>query len=180
MNGKNALVTEAEGNGTVLTVEYSLAVSSGLRGQVVSFCDGSDVTVSLFADGSAEPKYTVSVPGGTKDSSGQYTTTYDIPEVAPGTYTMQVSKNKHVTREYTVTVSGDVKTQDAKIHLMGDINGDGRISIGDINKANLHAKGKKILLGYELACADINGDGRVTTSDVNKMNLHNKGKSLLW
>ena len=180
VNGKNALVTEAEGNGTVLTVEYSLAVSSGLRGQVVSFCDGSDVTVSLFADGSAEPKYTVSVPGGTKDSSGQYTATYDIPEVAPGTYTMQVSKKNHVTREYTVTVSGDVKTQDAKIHLMGDINGDGRISIGDINKANLHAKGKKILLGYELACADINGDGRVTTSDVNKLNLHNKGKSLLW
>lgn len=180
VNGKNALVTEAAGNGTVLTVEYSLAVSSGLRGQVVSFRDGSDVTVSLFADGSAEPKYTVSVPGGTKDSSGQYTTTYDIPEVAPGTYTMQVSKKNHVTREYTVTVSGDVKTQDVKIHLMGDINGDGRISIGDINKANLHAKGKKILLGYELACADINGDGRVTTSDVNKMNLHNKGKSLLW
>lgn len=180
VNGNKALVTEAEGNGTVLTVEYSLAVSSGLRGQVVSFCDGSDVTVSLFADGSAEPKYTVSVPGGTKDSSGQYTTTYDIPEVAPGTYTMQVSKKNHVTREYTVTVSGDVKTQDAKIHLMGDINGDGRISIGDINQANLHAKGKKILLGYELACADINGDGRVTTSDVNKMNLHNKGKSLLW
>lgn len=180
VNGKNALVTEAEGNGTVLTVEYSLAVSSGLRGQVVSFCDGSDVTVSLFADGSAEPKYTVSVPGGTKDSSGQYTTTYDIPEVAPGTYTMQVSKKNHVTREYTVTVSGDAVTQDAKIHLMGDINGDGRISIGDINKANLHAKGKKILLGYELACADVNGDGRVTISDVNKLSLHNKGKSLLW
>lgn len=180
VNGKNALVTEAEGNGTVLTVEYSLAVSSGLRGQVVSFCDGSDVTVSLFADGSAEPKYTVSVPGGTKDSSGQYTTTYDIPEVAPGTYTMQVSKKNHVTREYTVTVSGDAVTQDAKIHLMGDINGDGRIGIGDINKANLHAKGKKILLGYELACADINGDGRVTISDVNKLSLHNKGKSLLW
>ena len=180
VNGKNALVTEAEGNGTVLTVEYSLAVSSGLRGQVVSSCDGSDVTVSLFADGSAEPKYTVSVPGGTKDSSGQYTTTYDIPEVAPGTYTMQVSKKNHVTREYTVTVSGDAVTQDAKIHLMGDINGDGRIGIGDINKANLHAKGKKILLGYELACADINGDGRVTISDVNKLSLHNKGKSLLW
>ena len=180
VNGKNALVTEAAGNGTVLTVEYSLAVSSGLRGQAVSFRDGSDVTVSLFADGSAEPKYTVSVLGGTKDSSGQYTTTYDIPEVAPGTYTMQVSKKNHVTREYTITVGTDALTQDVKIHLMGDINGDGRISIGDINQANLHAKGKKILLGYELACADINGDGRVTTSEVNKLNLHNKGKSLLW
>lgn len=180
VNGAKAYISAQDGNRTTLTVGYSVPVASGVHGQVVSFCDGSDVTVSLFADGSAEPKYTVSVPGGTKDSSGQYTTTYDIPEVAPGTYTMQVSKKNHVTREYTVTVSGDAVTQDAKIHLMGDINGDGRISIGDINQANLHAKGKKILLGYELACADINGDGRVTTSDVNKMNLHNKGKSLLW
>lgn len=180
VNGAKAYISAQDGNRTTLTVGYSVPVASGVHGQVVSFCDGSDVTVSLFADGSAESKYTVSVPGGTKDSSGQYTTTYDIPEVAPGTYTMRVSKKNHVTREYTVTVSGDAVTQDAKIHLMGDINGDGRISIGDINKANLHAKGKKILLGYELACADINGDGRVTTSDVNKMNLHNKGKSLLW
>ena len=180
VNGAKAYISAQDGDRTTLTVGYSVPVASGVHGQVVSFCDGSDVTVSLFADGSAEPKYTVSVPGGTKDSSGQYTTTYDIPEVAPGTYTMRVSKKNHVTREYTVTVSGDAVTQDVKIHLMGDINGDGRISIGDINQANLHAKGKKILLGYELACADINGDGRVTTSDVNKMNLHNKGKSLLW
>lgn len=180
VNGAKAYISAQDGDRTTLTVGYSVPVASGVHGQVVSFCDGSDVTVSLFADGSAESKYTVSVPGGTKDSSGQYTTTYDIPEVAPGTYTMRVSKKNHVTREYTVTVSGDAVTQDVKIHLMGDINGDGRISIGDINKANLHAKGKKILLGYELACADINGDGRVTTSDVNKMNLHNKGKSLLW
>ncbi len=180
VNGNKALVAEAEGNGTVLTVEYSLAVSSGLRGQAVSFHDGSDVTVSLFADGSAEPKYTVAVPGGTKDSSGQYTTTYDIPEVAPGTYTMRVSKKNHVTREYTITVGTDAVTQDVKIHLMGDINGDGRISISDTNKANLHAKGKMILLGYEFTCADVNGDGRVTISDVNKLNLHYKGKSLLW
>ncbi len=180
VNGAKAYISAQDGDRTTLTVGYSVPVASGVHGQAVSFRDGSDVTVSLFADGSAEPKYTVSVPGGTKDSSGQYTTTYDIPEVAPGTYTMRVSKKNHVTREYTVTVSGDVKTQDVKIHLMGDINGDGRISIGDVNKANLHAKGKKILLGYELACADINGDGRVTISDINKLNLHNKGKSLLW
>ena len=180
VNGAKAYISAQDGDRTTLTVGYSVPVASGVHGQAVSFRDGSDVTVSLFADGSAEPKYTVSVPGGTKDSSGQYTTTYDIPEVAPGTYTMQVSKKNHVTREYTITVGTDALTQDAKIHLMGDINGDGRISIGDINQANLHAKGKKILLGYELACADINGDGKVTISDVNKLNLHNKGKSLLW
>lgn len=46
VNGEKAQVTEAEGSGMALTVEYSLAVSSGLHGQVVSFLDGSDVTVS--------------------------------------------------------------------------------------------------------------------------------------
>lgn len=180
VNGAKAYISAQDGDRITLTAGYTVPVASGVHGQVTSFMNDGDVTVALFADGSAQPQYTTTVPGGTKDSSGQYTTTYDIPEVAPGTYTMQVSKKNHVTREYTVTVSGDAVTQDVKIHLMGDINGDGRISIGDINQANLHAKGKKILLGYELACADINGDGRVTTSDVNKLNLHNKGKSLLW
>ena len=87
VNGNKALVAEAEGNGTAITVEYSLAVSSGLRGQVVSFHDDSDVTVALFADGSAQPQYTTTVPAGEK-SGGKYTAVYDIPEVAPGTYTI--------------------------------------------------------------------------------------------
>ena len=62
VNGNKALATEAAGSGVALTVEYSLAISSGLHGQAVSFLNDSDVTVSLFAGGSAEPKYTVAVP----------------------------------------------------------------------------------------------------------------------
>lgn len=180
VNGEKAQVTEAEGNGMALTVEYSLAVSSGLRGQAVSFLDGSDVTVSLFAEGSAESKYTTTVPGGTKDSSGKYTTTYEIPEVAPGTYIMRVSKKNHVAREYTITVGAEAVTQDVQIHLKGDINGDGRINTSDVGKANAHAKGSSLLTDYQFACADINGDGKVNTSDVGKINAHARGKSLLW
>ena len=180
VNGEKAQVTEAEGNGMALTVEYSLAVSSGLHGQVVSFHDGSDVTVSLFAEGSAESKYTTTVPGGTKDSSGKYTTTYEIPEVAPGTYIMRVSKKNHVAREYTITVGAEAVTQDVQIHLKGDINGDGRINTSDVGKANAHAKGSSLLTDYQFACADINGDGKVNTSDVGKINAHARGKSLLW
>ncbi len=185
VNGKNALVTEAEGNGTVLTVEYSLAVSSGLRGQVVSFRDGSDVTVSLFADGSAEPKYTVSVPGGTKDSSGQYTATYDIPEVAPGTYTMQVSKKNHVTREYTVTVSGDAKTQNAEIWLLGDVNGDGVRDMTDVvqicrrfnGKTSVFDNGDAETRAYRLKVADIYADNSIDTTDINQILRYYNGKS---
>lgn len=125
VNGNRALVTETEWNGTAVTVEYFLAVSSGLHGQVVSFHDGSDVTFSLFAEGSAEPGYTVRVLGGTKDSSGKYTAVYDIPSVTAGTYTVQMSKKSRVTREHTVTVGGDVKTLNAEIWLFGDVTGDG-------------------------------------------------------
>lgn len=180
VNGNKALATEAAGSGVALTVEYSLAVSSGLRGQAVSFLDGSDVTVSLFADGSAEPKHTVTVPGGMKDSSGKYTATYEIPEVAAGTYTMKVSKKNHVTREYTVTVTSGAKTQNVQIHLMGDVNGDGKISTSDVLKANFHAKRVTLLTGYEFLCADVNSDGNITTVDVNKINFHAKKVKFLW
>ena len=136
VNGEKAYVSAQDGNRTTLTVGYTVPVASGVRGQVVSFHDGSDVTVSLFADGSAQPQYTTTVPAGEK-SGGKYTAVYDIPEVAPGTYTMKVMKNNHVTREYTVTVSAENVTQDVKIHLKGDITGDGKVNTFDIVKMNL-------------------------------------------
>ncbi len=181
VNGNKALVTEAAGNGVALTVEYSLAVSSGLRGQVVSFHDGSDVTVSLFIAGSAEPKYTVAVPGGTKDSSGKYTATYDIPEVAPGTYTMQVSKKNHVTRAYTVTVSGDAKTQNAEIWLLGDVNGDGRVNAMDCTRLLMHVNRSMLLTdAYALKCADVNGDSRLNAMDCTRLLTHVNKTQPLW
>ena len=179
VNGEKAYVSAQDGDRTTLTVGYSVPVASGVRGQVVSFHDGSDVTFSLFADGSAQPQYTTTVPAGEK-SGGKYTAVYDIPEVAAGTYTMQVSKKNHVTREYTITVGAEAVTQDVQIHLKGDINGDGRINTSDVGKANAHAKGSSLLTDYQFACADINGDGKVNTSDVGKINAHTRGKSLLW
>ena len=179
VNGEKAQVSEADGNGVALTVEYSLAVSSGLHGRVESFLDDSDVTVALFAAGSAQPQYTTTIPAGEK-SNGKYTAVYDIPSVAAGTYTVKVSKENHVTREYTLTVGTEAVTQDMRIHLKGDINGDGKINTSDVGKANAHAKGSSLLSDYQFACADINGDGNVNTSDVGRINAHARGKSLLW
>ena len=180
VNGNKALVAEAEGNGTAITVEYSLAVSSGIRGQVVSFHDGSDVTVSLFAAGSAEPQYTVAVPAGEK-SGGKYTAVYDIPEVAPGTYTMQVSKKNHVTREYTVTVSGSAKTQNAEIWLLGDVNGDGRVNAMDCTRLLTHVNKTQLLTdAYVLKCADVNRDSRVNAMDCTRLLTHVNKTQPLW
>ena len=179
VNGEKAYVSAQDGNRTTLTVGYTVPVASGVRGQVTSFMNDGDVTVSLFAAGSAEPQYTVAVPAGEKNG-GKYTAVYDIPEVAPGTYTMKVMKNNHVTREYTVTVGAENVTQDVKIHLKGDINGDGKVNTSDVGKANSHAKGTSTLTGYDFACADVNGDGKVNTSDVGKINSHAKGTNKLW
>lgn len=154
--------------------------SGSVSGTVKSFNSASDkVTIQLIQQGHSEPAYETTVSGGTKEGN-QYTASYTISGIASGTYTMRVLKKNHVTREYTITVGGEAVTQNVKIHLKGDINGDGKVTIGDVNRANLHAKGKSKLTLYEFACADINGDGRITISDVNRANLHVKGKSLLW
>lgn len=154
--------------------------SGSVSGTVKSFNSAADqVTIQLIQQGQSEPAYETTVSGGTKEGN-QYTASYTISGIASGTYTMRVLKKNHVTREYTITVGGEAVTQNVKIHLKGDINGDGKITIGDVNRANLQAKGKSKLTLYEFACADINGDGKITISDVNRANLHVKGKSLLW
>ena len=147
--------------------------SGTLSGTVKSFNSTTDpVTVQLFKSGSSAAAYNTTVRGNS--------VSYTISGIASGTYTMKVSKKNHVTREYTITVGTQAVTQNVQINLKGDINGDGRVNISDVNRANLHTKGRSTLTGYEFACADTNGDGRVNISDVNKLNLHVKGKSLLW
>ena len=144
-----------------------------VSGTATSFGSATDnVTVQLIASGESTAAYETVVKG----NSASYT----FDAVAPGTYTMKVSKANHVTREYTVTVGAENVTQDVKIHLKGDINGDGRVNTSDVGKANSHAKGTSTLTGYDFACADVNGDGRVNTSDVGKINSHAKGTNKLW
>ena len=144
-----------------------------VSGAVTSFNDVSgDVTLQLIPQGLTEPAYETIVKGNTVN--------YSFASVAAGTYTLKVSKANHVTREYTIVVGTEAVVQDVKIHLKGDVNGDGKITIVDVNRANLHFKNKSALSGYELLCADISGDGKVTIIDVNRMNLHFKNKTKLW
>ena len=180
VNGNKALVTEAAGGGVALTVEYSVAVSSGLRGQVVSFLDDSDVTVALFANGSAQPQYTTTVPAGEK-SGEKYTAVYDIPEVAAGTYTVKVSKKNHVTREYTVTVGGDTKTLDTRIHLLGDVDLDGVVNIKDCSRLFKHVnKTQPLTDPYALKCADTDADTTVNIKDCSRLFKHVNKTQPLW
>ena len=103
-----------------------------------------------------------------------------LDDIREGDYTLRISKKDHVTREYDVTVSGSTSLN-TKIHPIGDINGDGKVTAIDFTRANSHARGVSLLSGYELKCADVlNNDGKVTAADAARINSAARGVSPLW
>ena len=161
-----------EADVTVTVEEPVIGVT--LSGTVTSFqSETENVTIQLFAADQTEAAYTATVTGNSAS--------YSIETVLAGTYTMKVSKANHVTREYTVTVDADDMTQDAKICLLGDVNGDGKVTMVDYGRANSHAKEVLLLTGYELQCADtVKQDGLITFADAGRINAHVKETTLLW
>ena len=184
----DAKLSEEFADGTVLALlnnghwtqgeddEYPVlgdAPGVAVSGMVTSFGEESEqTTVQLCPSGSDTPAFSVMLTG--------THAMYSFEGVAAGTYTLKVSKENHVTREYTIVVDSSSVIQDVKIHLKGDINGDGRISVSDVGLANAHAKKVSTLEGYQFDCANVNGDARITISDVGLLNAHAKKKSLLW
>lgn len=58
-----------------------------------------------------------------------------------------------------------------KIVVKGDLTGDGKITISDVVKANLHTVGIQLLKNEFLKAGDITGDGKVTITDLVIINL---------
>ena len=189
MNGKSVnqwMEYDDNTNGHFLRVYESYKVldpsaSGSVSGTVKSSQSATDkVTIQLIQQGHSEASYETIVASGTKVGN-QYTASYSISGIASGTYTMRVMKKNHVTREYTITVGGEAVTQNVKIHLKGDIDGNGTVTTMDVIRANSHARGVTLLTDYALKCADVVGtDGTVTTMDVIRINAHAKGTSKLW
>lgn len=107
-------------------------------------------------------------------------TDYGLGRVNAGTYTMQVSKKNHVTREYTVTIGDEALTQDVELHLVGDITGDGVINARDKKTMFNHISGSSKLNGYDFKVADVNGDGVINARDKKMLFNHISGSSGLW
>lgn len=64
-----------------------------------------------------------------------------------------------------------VNVEEEKELIIGDINGDGKVTVTDIAKIKLHFIEKEFLTGKELMAADINKDGRITITDVALLKL---------
>ena len=155
------------------TVEAPASATYSVSGNITSFnSDTDNITLQLITEGYSEADYEVIVKGNT--------TAYSIEDVVTGTYTLRVVKNNHVTREYEIVVAEEDVVQDVKIHLIGDVNGDGKINVQDYSKTLRHVKKTETLEGYEFDCADVNGDGKLTVLDYTKLLKHVKKTDLLW
>ena len=142
-----------------------------LSGSIDSYGDASGtVTLELWSEGSQTADYTVTVTDGG----------YSIADLVEGIYTLKVSKKNHVPREYTVTVAGDALTLDVKLHLIGDIDGNGKVNVGDVSKLNSHLKGTNVITdAYMLLCANVNG-GSLNMGDTAALYGHIKGTKPLY
>ncbi len=141
-------------------VTVSGAVTTGAAG---------DTTIELLAGEEVVASASVSGQEGA----------YSFHKIEAGTYTLKVSKENHVTRLYTVTVGDEDVAQDVKIHLIGDIDGNGKINVGDVSKLNGHIKGNLLTDAYMLLCANVNG-GSLNMGDVSLIYAHIKGTKTLY
>ena len=160
-----------ENDDGTLTVSYATAAPAGVTvsGAVTTGADG-DATIELIADGNVVA---------TATASGK-TGNYALENVAAGTYTLKVSQLNHVAREYTITVASEDVAQDVKIHLIGDIDGNGKINMGDVSKLNAHLKGTNVITDeYMVLCANVNG-GKLNMGDTASLYSHIKGTKLLY
>ena len=135
-----------------------------------TYGDGA-ITIELFAAGSDTALKT--------DTATGTNATYELTAVPSGLYTLKVSKADHAARTYNLTVEADV-TQDVKIHLIGDVTGDGKVTTIDFAMVNWYATFVKYPDNYQFTCADVNEDGDITTVDVGLVNSHARKMTILW
>lgn len=130
-----------------------------VSGTATSFASNTDnVTLQLIAEGNSEADYEVFVKGKTAE--------YSIEGVSAGTYTLKVSKNNHVTREYTVVVGNSSVIQDVKICLLGDVNMDGKISVLDAIMVQKAALNLMSLDDYQSGLASVRGKSSLGVLDA--------------
>lgn len=173
LDGIDTPLSTSQAHG-VYTFPETEIVGYTVSGTATSFnSDTDEVIIQLTESGAAEASYEAVVKGNTAS--------YSIADVPSGTYTMKVMKKNHVTREYTVTVGSADVTQNVKIHLLGDIDGNGTVTTMDAMRAYSHARGVTLLTDYALKCADVVGtDGKVTTMDATRIYAHARGTAKLW
>jgi hypothetical protein len=105
---------------------------------------------------------------------------YTFSKLQPGVYKLTATAPNRVTRSYTLTVAHTELTCDVTLHLIGDVDGNGKVNIGDVAKVNAHVRGSALLTDpYWLECANVNG-GKLNIGDSASLYAHIRGTKKLY
>ncbi len=156
-----------DGNDLVVNVEFEEEKGTQVSGSIDSALADEETTIELVSGGEVLQSITA-------------TDSYNFDAVTNGTYTIRVSKENHVTREYEIEVNGEIVIENLKLNLIGDVDGNDKINVMDYTETLKHVKKTAELTGYEYDCADVNGDGRVNVSDYAAILRHVKKTDTLW
>jgi len=166
------------------TGKFNWMYASPVTGKITSYNPGVETTVRLMQDGAVKYKTAIAKTSG----YGQQTQSFTFPGVAPGDYTLVVTKPGHTSftvQKITVGNTGLDLTLDSRaevkemVLLCGDINGDGMINDSDLAELWRAANYNKSVddAGVNQLC-DLNGDGMINDSDLAILwsaNNYNKG-----
>ena len=101
-------------------------------------------------------------------------------DIEDGEYEVEILQANHVTRTYQMTATDGQISGDFKLHYIGDINGDNKVTVLDYTQLLRHVKKTSSLDGYAFDCADVNGDGKLSLLDYTKLLRHVKKTEVLW
>jgi len=156
---------------TLSAPEFNFMTGFSINGRIKSYNPKNVTSIKLLQDGLV--KYETSIPG--VQQNGQLEQDFTIDGVAPGAYTIEVTKDAHT--KYTVksvVVNGDVDlTKDTRpgaqlmTLLCGDVNSDGVINVNDLNIlwSSLNY-GKSVDTAQNPLC-DLDGNGVINVNDLN-------------
>ena len=102
---------------------------------------------------------------------GSKINTNGIVEIFEKNGTKVTDKNKISKTGMKLKITKEKESVEYIIVVVGDNNGDGKITITDVVRANLYLTHIKNLQGEFAKAVDINNDGRVTITDIVKVKL---------
>ena len=128
-----------------------------VKGYIEAVVQGTETgTIAVYPAGATEPAFLGQINEGC----------CDIYEIPVGSYTLVVSSEGYVSREYEVTLIEDANLMELSLSRPGDPNGDGVMDISDVARIYAQTRGAISLEAYALACADMDGDGTVDIADT--------------
>ncbi len=94
-------------------------------------------------------------------------TATELPQTITAKSTSMVTykNNLNATAPTVVSISKNEMVTTTRSHLLGDVNGDGKISLVDVSRMDIHLKGYRNLTDEEMIRADVNQDGIIDDKD---------------